>query len=264
MLSASLAAAICAATQMVTQAPRYSYRVLHVYAHDPAAFTQGLEYRDGFLYEGTGLEGHSTLRKVRLETGQVLRERRLAGKYFGEGITVFDGRIVQLTWTSQRGFVYDRGSFRALRGFRYPGEGWGLANDGREIYMSDGSSQIRVWDPATLRELRRIDVHDGSDAVDRLNELEWVRGEIYANVWGTDRIVRIAPADGRVLGWVDLSGLLSPAERSHADVLNGIAYDAAGGRLFVTGKLWPKLFQIELVPANADRQISKTAPSQTP
>jgi glutamine cyclotransferase len=248
MLAVVVIAAFCTAAQPGGSTPEYTARVLHVFPHDPAAFTQGLEYHDGFLYEGTGLEGHSTLRKVDLESGKVLQETRLSSEYFGEGITVLHDRIFQLTWLTQRGFVYDRGSFRLLRSFRYPGEGWGLTNDGRQIYMSDGTAQIRCWDPATLRETRRIDVHDGASAVERLNELEYVRGEIYANVWQTDRIARISPADGRVLGWIDLAGLLSPAERRQTDVLNGIAYDAAGGRLFVTGKLWPKLFQIEVVP----------------
>jgi len=250
------------AFQPASSTPEYSYRVLQVYPHDPHAFTQGLEYRDGFLYEGTGLEGHSALRKVDLETGRVLQETRLSDEYFGEGVTVLPDRILQLTWRAEKGFIYERDSFHLLRSFRYSGEGWGLANDGSRIYMSDGTEQIRYWDPNTLRETRRIPVHDGETAVARLNELEIVRGEIYANVWLTDRIVRISPADGRVLGWIDLSGLLSPAERAHADVLNGIAYDAAGGRLFVTGKLWPKLFRIEVVPADADRRSSGTAPSR--
>ncbi|MGA2181454.1 MAG: glutaminyl-peptide cyclotransferase [Bryobacteraceae bacterium] len=240
-------AGFCAAAQPGASTPEYTVRVLHVYPHDPGAFTQGLEYHDGFLYEGTGLEGHSTLRKVELETGKVLRETRLSSEYFGEGITVLHNQIFQLTWLAQKGFVYEQGTFRLLRLFRYPGEGWGLTNDGRQIYMSDGTTQIRCWDPATLRETRRINVHDGADEVAMLNELEFVRGEIYANVWRTDRIARISPADGRVLGWIDLAGLLSPMERWRTDVLNGIAYDAAGGRLFVTGKLWPKLFQIEVV-----------------
>jgi glutaminyl-peptide cyclotransferase len=257
-----LATAAGAAFQPASSAPEYTYRILQVYPHDPRAFTQGLEYRDGFLYEGTGLEGHSALRKVDLETGRVLQETRLSDGYFGEGITVLPDRILQLTWRAEKGFIYSRESFHLLRSFRYPGEGWGLTNDGSRIYMSDGSAEIRVWDPDTMRETKRLTVHDGDTPVARLNELEIVRGEIYANVWLTDRIVRVSPADGRVLGWIDLSGLLSPAERTHADVLNGIAYDAAGGRLFVTGKLWPKLFRIEVVPADAGPQNSGTAPSR--
>ena len=231
------------------QVPEYGYKVIHVYPHDPQAFTQGLEYRGGFLYEGTGLKGHSWLRKEKLETGEVLQQISLDPQYFGEGITVMNRKIIELTWQSQTGFVYDQANFQRLRTFNYPGEGWGLANDGRNVYMSDGTAQIRIWDPVTLQEKRRITVIDRGIPVVNLNELEWVRGEIYANVWQTDRIARISPVDGRVLGWIDLTGILSDADRGgQVDVLNGIAYDAKGGRLFVTGKLWPKLFQIELVP----------------
>jgi glutaminyl-peptide cyclotransferase len=228
--------------------PVYGYRVVHVYPHDRRAFTQGLEYRGGFLYEGTGLTGRSSVRKVELESGNVLQETRVDAKYFGEGITLLDRRIIELTWQSHQGFVYDRNTFQPIRNFDYPGEGWGLTNDGRQIYMSDGTAQIRCWNPLTLQEIRRINVHDGRFPIESLNELEYVHGEIYANVWQTDRIARIAAADGRVSGWIDLSGLLSVAEKSEgADVLNGIAYDSLGDRLFVTGKLWPKLFEIQLV-----------------
>ena len=231
------------------QTPVYTYRVVHVYPHDPSAFTQGLEYHDGFLYEGTGLRGQSTLRKVRLENGQVVQKVDLPPDVFGEGITVVDGRILELTWQAHLGFVRDRATFRVDHTFNYPGEGWGLANDGAHIFMSDGTAQIRVWDKATLAEKDRITVRDNGRAVQYLNELECVRGEIYANVWQTDRIARIAPSDGRVIAWIDLTGLLPAADREeHVDVLNGIAYDAARGRLFVTGKLWPKLFEIEILP----------------
>ena len=231
------------------QAPQYGYQVVHVYPHDRSAFTQGLEFRAGFLYEGTGLNGHSTLRKVKLETGEVLQQIIVPPEYFGEGITVINQQIIELTWRTETGFVYDQNSFRGLRSFSYPGEGWGLANDGAQIYMSDGTPQIRVWDPMTLQEKKRITVRDGGAPVTYLNELEWVHGEIYANVWQTERIVRISPTDGRVLGWVDLSGILPAADRTeHVDVLNGIAYDVLGDRLFVTGKLWPKLFEIKIVP----------------
>lgn len=231
------------------QAPQYGYRVIHVYPHDRSAFTQGLEFRAGFLYEGTGLNGHSTLRKVKLDTGQTVQQIALSPEYFGEGITVINQQIVEITWRTEAGFVYDQNSFRRLRSFSYSGEGWGLANDGTQIYMSDGTAEIRVWDPVTLQEKRRFTVRDGSNPVTHLNELEFVRGELYANVWQTDRIVRISPTAGRVLGWVDLAGLLDAADRiEHVDVLNGIAYDVLGDRLFVTGKLWPKLFEIKLVP----------------
>ena len=233
----------------VAQPRQYGYQVVHVYPHDHNAFTQGLEFRAGFLYEGTGLNGHSTLRKVKLETGEVVQQISVSPEYFGEGITVINQQILELTWRTETGFVYDQNSFRRQRSFSYSGEGWGLANDGTQVYMSDGTPQIRVWDPVTLQEKRRMTVRDGGAPVTYLNELEWVRGEIYANVWQTDRIVRISPADGRVLGWVDLSGILPAADRTeHVDVLNGIAYDVLGDRLFVTGKLWPKLFEIKIVP----------------
>jgi glutaminyl-peptide cyclotransferase len=229
--------------------PVYGYRVVHVYPHDPNAFTEGLEYRGGFLYEGTGLNGRSNLRKVDLQSGKVLREIRIDSQYFGEGITVFGQRIVELTFRAEKGFVYDKGTFRQIGTFDYPGEGWGLTNDGRQIFMSDGTAEIRCWNPETLREIRRFTVHDGKSSVERLNELEFVRGEIFANVWLTDKIARISPVDGRVTGWIDLTGLFPESERvsSGADVLEGIAYDSLGDRLFVTGKLWPNLFEIQLV-----------------
>jgi glutamine cyclotransferase len=226
---------------------QYSYRVVHTFPHDPAAFTQGLEYRGGVLYEGTGLVGRSSLRKVELETGKVLQQIPVEQKYFGEGITVVNSQIVELTWTTQIGFIYDQASFRMIRNFNYTGEGWGLANDGQQIYMSDGSADIRVLDSTTLQEKRRVTVHDGTDPVKMLNELEYIRGEIYANVWQTNRIARISPADGKVLGWIDMTGILPAENRLHADVLNGIAYDQSGDRIFVTGKLWPKLFEIQVV-----------------
>src|SRR5579871_4384407 len=207
-------------------APEYGYRIVHVYPHDRGAFTQGFEYRGGFIYEGTGLEGRSSLRKVNLETGQVLQQINIDSRLFGEGITVINQQIVELTWQAHIGFIYDQATLRRLRTFNYPGEGWGLANDGQQIYMSDGTAQIRCWDGVTLHENRRLNVHDGSTAVKDLNELEYVRGEIYANVWQTDRIARISPADGRVLGWIDASGLLTNQEKAEADVLNGIAYDS--------------------------------------
>lgn len=236
------------AAWVLAQTPQFTYQVVHAYPHDPAAFTQGLEFRAGFLYEGTGLKGRSMLRKVQLETGKVLQQVNLDPQYFGEGITVINQKIVELTWQSGIGFVYDQNTLQRLRPFNYPGEGWGLTNDGQQIYMSDGTPQIRVWDALSLQEKRRITVHEGSRPVTYLNELEWVRGEIYANVWQTDRIVRISPTDGHVLGWIDLTGLLPASDRTeNVDVLNGIAYDVLGNRLFVTGKLWPKLFEIKIV-----------------
>jgi len=229
--------------------PEYGFRVVKVYPHDRKAFTQGLEYRDGFLYEGTGQVGNSSLRKVELATGRVVQKFDMPQPFFGEGITIVNQKIVQLTWQSQTGFIYDRASFQVLKSFTYPGEGWGLTNDGKQIYMSDGSAQIRWWDPMSLKEIKRITVKDGTRPITAVNELEVVKGEIFANVWHTDRIARISPADGRVLGWIDLTGLLAKAERPDAEaVLNGIAYDGAGDRLFVTGKLWPKVFEIKVVP----------------
>jgi glutaminyl-peptide cyclotransferase len=231
------------------QTPEYTYKVIKVYPHDRSAFTQGLEFHNGFLYEGTGLNGKSTLRKVQIETGQVLQKIDLSAEYFGEGITLAGGEIVQITYQSQIGFVYGLSDFKLRRKFSYKGEGWGLTNNGREIFFSDGTAEIRMLDLKTLSENRRIKVHDGPRAVDQLNELEWVEGEIYANIWGTDRIARISPRTGAVTGWIDLTGILSPMYRTKAvDVLNGIAYDGAKKRLFVTGKLWPMLYEIQLVP----------------
>ena len=230
----------------------YTYSIVRTFPHDPDAFTQGFFYHDGFLYEGTGRNGQSSLRKVNLETGEVLQEVSLTPEFFGEGITLFNNEILQLTWLSQTGFVYDAGDFHLLRKFSYQGEGWGLATNGNEIFMSDGTPEIRVLDGATLHEVRRIKVHDGSAPIWRLNELEYVEGELFANIWQSDRIARISPRDGKVVGWIDLRGLLNPAYQPGPDaVLNGIAYDAARKRLFVTGKLWPSVFQISVIPRNA-------------
>jgi glutaminyl-peptide cyclotransferase len=228
--------------------PMYTFKVVYVFPHDPQAFTQGLAYRGGFLYEGTGLNGRSSLRKVRLESGDVVQRVDLAPEFFGEGIALLGDEIVQLTWKAHKGFVYRASDFKLLRDFSYPGEGWGLAAHGNELYMSDGTSEIRVLDGKTLREKRRLKVRNGDKPVLELNELEFVEGEIFANVWQTDKIARISPQTGRVLGWIDLQGLLGPMYQRHPDaVLNGIAYDAATKRLFVTGKLWPNIYEIQLV-----------------
>lgn len=237
-----------AAAAKPAPATEYGYKVVKSYAHDRRSFTQGLEFRAGVLYESTGREGMSWIRRWKLETGEVLQQVDLSPQYFGEGITVLNGRITQLTYKTEVGFVYDQPSFKQLRQFSYPGEGWGLTNDGQHIYMSDGSAQIRMWDPNTLRETGRITVKDGNKEVEALNELEYIRGEIWANIWLTDKIVRFDPKTGRVTGWIDLAGILTPAERAGADVLNGIAFDSIGDRIIVTGKLWPKLFEIKLVP----------------
>jgi glutaminyl-peptide cyclotransferase len=229
-------------------APVAGYKVVKVYPHDRQAFTQGLQYLDGVLYEGTGQNGQSGIRKVKLETGEVLQHQPLDAKYFGEGITVWRDTIIQLTWQSEVGFVYDKATFKQMRTFTYPGEGWGLTHDGKRLIMSDGSTALRFLDPSTFKELGRLTVRDGGVPVKNLNELEVVKGEILANVWQTMRIARISPKTGDVTGWIDLSGLLDPREAVGTDVLNGIAYDAAGDRLFVTGKWWPKLFEIKIVP----------------
>jgi glutamine cyclotransferase len=226
----------------------YTYRVVNTYPHDVAAFTQGLDWDEGALYEGTGLTGKSSLRRVALDTGEVVQRHDLAETYFGEGIAVFGGRIVQLTWQSGVGFVYDKTSFEETGQFRYPGEGWGLTYDGNRLIMSDGTATLRFLDPDTFAQTGQIQVRDTAGPVVYLNELEWVEGKILANVWRMDRIARIDPDTGRVTGWIDLTGLLPAADRtSRTDVLNGIAYDEETKRLFVTGKRWPKLFEIELI-----------------
>jgi glutaminyl-peptide cyclotransferase len=230
-----------------SKTPVAGYVVRHVYPHDRQAFTQGLQYHDGFLYEGTGQEGLSSIRKLTLATGRPVQQVRVPSQHFGEGITLWNDQIIQLTWRSQIGFVYDRATLVRRRSFSYTGEGWGLTHDGRRLIMSDGTARLRFLNPETLEETgTRLLVTDAGIPIKDLNELEWVGGEIYANVWRTNFIARISPATGRVRGWVDLSGLLTPAEASQADVLNGIAYDAAKKRLFVTGKLWPKLFEIDI------------------
>jgi glutamine cyclotransferase len=229
-------------------APVFGYKVVRSYPHDRQAFTQGLLYQDGVLYEGTGMNGHSGIRKVNLETGQVLQARPLDSEYFGEGIVVWKDRLIQLTWKHGLGFVYDVKSFEPRRTFTYTGEGWGLTHDGKKLIMSDGSAALRYLDPQTLRETGRLTVRDANGPVAHLNELEYVKGEIYANVWQTERIARIAPGTGRVTAWIDLRGLLDPREAAGVDVLNGIAYDAARDRLFVTGKWWPRIFEIQLLP----------------
>jgi glutamine cyclotransferase len=226
-----------------------TYKIVHTYPHDPHAYTQGLIYLDGHLYESTGLNGRSSLRMVDLDTGHVEQEIPVPSKYFAEGLTNWGSTLVQLTWLAHTGFIYDRFSFRQLRTFHYDGEGWGLTQDGRSLILSDGTATLRFLDPVTFAVTRSIVVKDGESPVTQLNELEYVRGEIYANVWHTDRIARIAPVTGKVLGWIDLSGLLAADKHSDPEaVLNGIAYDAAHNRLFVTGKLWPTLFEIEVVP----------------
>ncbi len=227
--------------------PIYTYEVVAEFPHDPRAWTQGLDYVDGLMIEGTGRHGESSLRLVDLATGQVLKGLRLPKQYFGEGVTVLGDRVFQLTWKERTGFVYDRESFALLDVFAYPTEGWGLTHDGQRLIMSDGTANLYFLDPSTLQEIGRVEVRDASGPIALLNELEYVDGEVFANVWQTNWIVRIDPATGQVTGWIDLTGLLPPKTTGQPiDVLNGIAYDEATGRLFVTGKLWPSLFEIKL------------------
>jgi glutamine cyclotransferase len=264
MLQVALVASLMAATAMCGCPPwnngspipsgarQYTYQVVQTLPHDPEAFTQGFLYDEGSFYEGTGLNGASSLRRLDLETGTVHLEHELDAEYFGEGITLLGERVYQLTWQSGKGFIYSKGDFTALGTFTYSGEGWGLTSDGERLIMSDGTSRLRFLDPETLQETGQISVRDETGPVSRLNELEYVEGEVFANIWMRDYIVRIDPDTGQVTGTIDCSGLLTQAERRSADVLNGIAYDPETGRLWVTGKLWPKVFEIQLVPVEDD------------
>jgi glutaminyl-peptide cyclotransferase len=234
-------------------APIESYKIVHEYPHDQKAFTQGLIYLDHSIYETTGLEGHSSIRHVELETGKVLQRQEVPRPYFAEGLTNWHDQLVQLTWVSHVGFVYDRLTLNLKSEFHYAWQGWGLAQDGKQLIASDGSETLRFLDPETYSVTREITVTDGVEPIKNLNELEYVRNEIYANVWQTNLIARISPSTGKVLSWIDLTGLLPPTDNatSQPDVLNGIAYDSAEDRLFVTGKLWPKLFEIKVVDRDA-------------
>jgi len=229
--------------------PVYDYRIVNVYPHDRLAFTQGLVWEDGVFYEGTGLVGQSSLRKVALETGAALQIPLINPNYFGEGIALYDGQIFQLTWQDHIAFLYDKETFDELDTFSYPTtEGWGLTFDGTHLIMSDGTATLYFRDPITFAVVDQVQVHDENGPVVRLNELEYINGQVYANVWQTNRVAIIDPATGQVAAWIDLAGLLKPEDMTQpVDVLNGIAYDAANDRLFVTGKWWPKLFEIELV-----------------
>ena len=246
LLQACAGSESSAPVQAQPASPIYGYEVVREYPHDPEAFTQGLVFRDGFLFESTGQLGRSTLRKVRLETGEVVQRHALPNEIFGEGLTDWGSQLVQLTWVTNVGFVYDLASFKELRRFTYAGEGWGITHDGKRLIMSDGTPNLRFLDPSTFDEQSRLNVRDHNGSVDDLNELEFVKGSVYANVWQTERIAIIAPDSGSVTAWVDLTGLRPRQGAPGEDVLNGIAYDAGGDRLFVTGKLWPKLFEIRL------------------
>jgi len=246
-LSTSLVAAFVCSCNSNT-VPVYMYNVTNVYPHDRNAFTQGLVFEDGFLYEGTGLYGRSSLRKVELESGEVLQIYELPEQFFGEGITIFEDKIIQLTWKSHVGFVYDKESLESLQQFSYSTDGWGITHDGERLIMSDGTSTLYFLNPETFERIGQIEVFDHRGPVTKLNELEYVEKHIYANIWQTDRIAIISPETGRVVAWIDLTGLLTEEDRSQpVNVLDGIAYDAEADRLFVTGKLWPKLFEIELI-----------------
>lgn len=234
---------------IVSREPIYTYRVVNSWPHDRAAFTQGLVFYEGALYESTGLNGASSLRQVDLKTGEVLKKVDVPQQYFAEGMTIFQGKIFQLTWLHHKGFIYDLNTFERQGEFHYDGEGWGLTHDDQFLIMSDGTNQIRFLDPVDFKTKRVISVYHKKRPLMWLNELEYIKGEIYANVWQTDRLVRINPNSGKILGWIDLSGLLTAeGQGGQENVLNGIAYDEAGDRLFVTGKRWPKLFEIQLSP----------------
>jgi glutamine cyclotransferase len=227
------------------EVPVSTVRVVNTYPHDPNAFTQGLVISNGELFEGTGRNGESSLRRVALETGELLQRRNLSTQYFGEGITILNDHVYQLTWQSQLGFVYDRATFELQKTFFLPGEGWGITHDGTNLIVSDGTAQLRFLDPETLKEVKRITVSEDGLPTRNLNELEYIDGEVWANVWYTDFIVRIDPATGEITGKIDLTGL--HPTRGADDVLNGIAWDEASQRLFVTGKLWSSLYEVEVV-----------------
>ena len=267
-LLAIVGLAVLPAAQSRAEVPHYGYRIVRSFPHDAQAFTEGLFFHDGWMFESTGLEGRSTIRKVRLQTGEVVASRSLSPAYFGEGVVDWRGRLLELTWRSGVGFIYGLSDFLPIGEFRYPGEGWALTRDDHRLIMSDGTADLRFLNPETLTETGRLHVTDEGRPVGNLNELEYVRGEIFANVWETDLIARIDPRTGHVQGWIDLSGLKvqAGAGADHDAVLNGIAYDRAHDRLFVTGKLWPRLFEIRLVPELArelrvHRASGKTAAS---
>jgi glutamine cyclotransferase len=228
--------------------PTLSASVVKTYPHDPAAFTQGLEYYRGYLYESTGIVGESSVRKVALDTGEVLKKVGLPSPYFGEGLTIFQGKIYQLTWLSKTGFVYDAQSFRQTGRFHYESEGWGLTHDENSLIMSDGTNQLHFLDPASFAITRTIEVYSDREAVANLNELEYINGEIFANVWHSPRIARIDPRSGQVRAWIDLSAIVAKEQHGAEDVLNGIAYDKVKNRIFITGKRWPDILEIKLEP----------------
>jgi glutaminyl-peptide cyclotransferase len=228
--------------------PILKVEIINAFPHDPEAFTQGLVWKDGFLYEGTGLYGSSSLRKVELETGKVVLQYNLPEDFFGEGITIFKDGIYQLTWKEKTGFIYDLQTFQLLETFCYSHEGWGITHDEECLIISDGSPVLHFVDPFTLEEIKQIEVHEKGTPVKYLNELEYIQGQIYANIWQTDQIAIIEPQSGKIIAWINLSGILNLEDiNQKIDVLNGIAYDAKNDYLFITGKLWPEIFQIEVI-----------------
>lgn len=236
------------ARQVGDSVPVYSYQVVNAWPHDAEAYTQGLVFHDGSLFESTGLRGASSLRRVELKTGKVKKKLDVARPYFAEGMTIFNDKIFQLTWQEQKGFVYDLKKFRQEGEFTYEGQGWGLTHDNQSLILSNGTHQLRFLDPTSFQVQRTISVYDNGQPLMELNELEYIKGEIYANVWKTDKIVRIDPATGKINAWIDMTGLHHQGDdESLENCLNGIAYDAEGDRLFVTGKRWPQLFEIRLV-----------------
>jgi glutamine cyclotransferase len=242
---AAVSAQVPAIPPPSSRVPVYKYTIVHSYPHDPDAFTEGLEYRDGFLYESTGLNGRSSIRKVKIETGEVVQNRNIGKDYFGEGITFWKDELFQLTWSTEVGFVYDAKTLASKKSFNYKGEGWALTHNADSLIMSDGTAELRFIDPVTFKERRRITVTDHGVPIKYVNELEWIKGEIFANIYTTDYIARIDPSTGRVTGWIDVRGML-PRQNDGNTVPNGIAYDAEHDRLFVTGKNWAKLFEIKL------------------
>jgi len=247
--TAAFALACTAPARAHDSIPVYGYRVVHSYPHDPQAYTEGLLYLDGHLYESTGQLGASSVRKVELATGKVQQQSSTPWPDYGEGIATWKDKLIQLTWRNHEGFIYDLATLKPQARFDYPGEGWALTSDGQRLYMSDGTPTIRILDPDTLKQTGSIQVTADGQPLQNINELEWVKGQIWANVWLTTRIARIDPASGKVVGWIELAGLVPPADTLTDpvnDVLNGIAYDARHDRLFVTGKCWPKLYEIRL------------------
>jgi glutamine cyclotransferase len=260
MPSFSVAEAVSNSSEF-SSIPVYGYKIINTYPHDGSAFTQGLVYADGVLYEGTGQYGRSTLRRVDLNTGRILKQTSLADTLFGEGVAIWKDRLIQLTWQSGLGLVYGKDNLTQISEFSYPTEGWGITSDGKRLIMSDGTNKLHFLDAETFAEQRQLSVTADGVAVQGLNELEYIKGKIYANMWPTDWIVIISPDTGEVNGCVNLQGILqriNGQEGHNVDVLNGIAYDASGDRLFVTGKLWPNLFEIELIAEDEKNKLSRS------